>query len=390
MNRGSDSALQAVRRRHELRVLEAIVANGSRTRKDLEIDTNLSRTTLSAIVGDLRQRGVVVEADPVSYGTGRNGRPTKVLTLDPKAAATVGIELGRRRVAVSLIAFDGTVIESAHRALDTAPSLSEKVSIAAVVLSEMIKAGQLSPELVIGMGVGIASRHANRDSLADGSEQQADPQGGTLKPLRDILDVPLLWDNNIRLAAIAQAAKPGEGGDLLYVVLSAGISSAVVVDGALLRGGNGIAGELGHISVDFDGPDCWCGRRGCLERFLNEPNVLIEAATRGQAFDSIAAIAKAAQAGNQIAGDIIDWAGELLARAVVSACVLIDPGKVVVAGELAQFGERLLNPVRLALQAQHLDIGPRQTEITTASFSPTAGSSGAGVVALKRWAFDAL
>lgn len=382
-----DSALQAVRRRHELRVLESLVTHGNRTRRELETDTKLSRTTLSAIVGELRSRGVLTENDQSFHAAGRNGRPTKVLSLNPKAGAAVGIELGRRRISISVTGFDGSIVTRECQDIPRSIALDGKVKLAADMAKALIDDGRITPGTVVGTGVGIASRHANPHSLSDGPERQLDPQGATLAPLREVLPAPLLWDNNIRLAAMAYG-KDSE--NLLYVVLSAGISSAVVTNGALLRGGNGLAGELGHISVDFAGPACWCGRQGCLESFINEGNVLVEAAHRGQAFTSIAELAQAAADGNGIAANIVDWAGELLARAIVGACVLLDPSRVVIAGELSQFGEPLLVPVRKALAEQHLDLGPRRTTISTADFAPSAGSDGAAQTALKHWALATL
>ncbi|MDJ0358198.1 ROK family protein [Paenarthrobacter sp. PH39-S1] len=363
--------------------------NGSRTRRELEADTKLSRTTLSVIVGNLRQYGILTEADQSSYGPGRNGRPVKVLRLNPVAGVAVGVELARSRISVSVVGFDGSPVAREHIELSAPMDLAAKVEHAAGMLRTLVGAGEVRPESLVGMGVGIASRHADPRSLADaGGDLQHDPQGVSLAPLRDAVATPLLWDNNIRLAAMAAATENGNpNGDLLYVVLSAGISCAVVVDGALLRGGNGIAGELGHISVDFSGPRCWCGHRGCLERFLNVANVLAEAEKRGQAFESIESMAAAAEAGNRTARAVVDWAAELLSRALTSACVLVDPNRVVVAGELAQFGEPLLEPVRKSLAEQQLEIGPRATIITRAPFSPTSGSDGAAIMALRHWAF---
>lgn len=378
-----DSALQAVRRRHELRVLETLVTHGSRTRRELETDTKLSRTTLSAIVGDLRHRGVLTETDQVPTTGGRNGRPTKTLSLNPEAGAAVGIELGRRRISISVMGFDGAIVNHEHRDISSPSSLESKVQYAADMLRDLVSNGSIKPETVVGTGVGIASRHADPTSLSDGVAQQLDPQGATLAPLRAVLPAPLLWDNNIRLSAMTYG---NDDDNLLYVVLSAGVSAAMVTGGGLLRGGNGIAGELGHISVDFAGPPCWCGRHGCLESYINVSNVLVEAAHRGQAFDSIQALSAAAAAGHGIARNVVDWAGVLLARAVVSACVLLDPSKVVIAGELSQFGEPLLTPVRKALAEQHLDLGPRSINISTAPYAPTAGSDGAAKTALKHWA----
>ena len=373
------SALQSVRRRHELRVIETLVAHGTRTRRDLEADTKLSRTTLSTIVGDLRDRGVLAEIDPPTAVTGRNGRPTKHLSLNPSAGAAVGIELGRHRISVSLCGFNGSTVAHEQRSIPGTLGLDAKVQAAADIVKGMIADGRITPNAVGGVGVGIASRHADPRALADGAELQPDPRGASLAPLRQLLPAPLMWDNNIRLAAMNYGL---DGEELLYVVLSAGISSAIVTQGKLLRGGNGIAGELGHMSVDFAGTPCWCGRRGCLESYLNEDNVLREAAHRGQAFPTVAELAKAAQAGDGIAGNIVDWAGELLARAIVDACVLLDPARVVIAGELSQFGDRLLAPSRRDLAAQQLGLGPRTTTVESAPYLPTAGSDGAARMAL--------
>ncbi len=381
-----DSALQAVRRRHELRVLDSVVAHGSRTRRELEEDTKLSRTTLSAIVGDLRLRGVLTEHSQEFHAAGRNGRPTKALSLNPTAGAAVGIELGRRRISISVLGFDGTAVAHERSDVSSSVPLDGKIALAADMVANLIRDGRINPETVIGTGVGIASRHANPASLSDGIDHQSEPRGATLDPLRQVLPAPLLWDNNIRLAAMAYER---DNDDLLYVVLSAGVSSAMVTGGKLLRGGNGIAGELGHISVDFAGPACWCGRHGCLESFVNEANILMEVARRGQPLASIADMAVAAEQGDGIATNVVSWAGELLARAVVGACVLLDPSRVVIAGELSQFGEPLLEPVRHALAEQNLDLGPRATEVTTAPFAPNAGSDGAARMALKHWALAA-
>lgn len=387
-----DGALQVVRRGHELRVLESLAKNGSRTRRELEVDTKLSRTTLSAIVGSLREFGVLTEADQSSYGMGRNGRPVKVLRLNPTAGVAVGVELARNRISVSLVGFDGSALAHENIEVSAPMEMSAKVDQAAQMLRTLMKSGKVRSESIVGMGVGIASRHADPHSLCDvGDTFQLDPQGFSLAPLRAEVSAPVLWDNNIRLAAMAAATQSGNPkGDLLYVVLSAGISCAVVVDGALLRGGNGIAGELGHISVDFSGPACWCGRRGCLERFLNVPNVLAEAQRRGQGFESIATMAAAAEAGNLTALAVVDWAAELLARGLTNACVLVDPSSVVIAGELAQCGERLLHPTRKMLAEQKLEIGPRETTITQAAFLTTSGSDGAAAIALRHWAFASL
>lgn len=376
MTNAEPGVLAAVRRQHELRVLGVLSESGPTSRKNLEHATGLSRTTLSAIVGDLLRRSAVIEHDPAPAGPGLSGRPTRILGINPSSGSALGINLGRGHLSACFVDYSGAIIASDSELIALDLDVNEKLLRATALVQRLAAAHGLSLNALLGVGVGISSMHP--DPQASGQEPV------DLAPLRALSTAPILWDHNIRISAMAEASRCLDQ-DLLYVSLSHGISCGILVGGTIARGGAGLAGELGHMCVDPDGPECWCGGRGCLERYLSIQNLLAEAARRGRSYSDIAEWTTAAHDGEPVAVELAAWAAELLGRAVANLTMLLDPQRIVLAGELAALGELLLEPLRRSLAGQRLDIRERRTTLAVSAFAAGAGSYGAAHMALSRW-----
>ncbi|GAA3243320.1 hypothetical protein GCM10020256_67990 [Streptomyces thermocoprophilus] len=159
-------------------------------------------------------------------------------------------------------------------------------------------------------------------------------------------DLPLVVDNEANFGGLAELWL-GEGTprDFLHVSAEIGIGAAVVVDGRLLRGTRGFAGELGHVPVRPDGPGCACGGRGCLEQYAGEEAVL-RAAGLSSAGDRVAVLADHAAEGDETVRRALREAGEALGIALTGAVNLLDPDCVVLGGALAGVGPWLLPSLR--------------------------------------------
>jgi glucokinase len=152
------------------------------------------------------------------------------------------------------------------------------------------------------------------------------------------------------LAEFAYGAGRGSNGDLMYVTVSTGIGSGVLVGGRLVRGKQGFAGEIGHLPMLRDGPPCDCGRAGCLESVASGRGIARIARSLGAIDGTTAAdVAAAAARGDQLLGpiwwDAMDWLG----RAVASAANLLDPELIVIGGGLTRSGSLLFEPVQRAV-----------------------------------------
>lgn len=383
-----DGVLRNLRRQHELLVLTTLVERGPCSRRDLEQVTGLSRTTMSAIVGDLVRRRAVLDDVQAEPARRSRGRPAALLRLNPRAASTVGIELGRGHVSVAVGDIGRTIV--VHETVPVEPhngDLHEELSAALSLLDAVTAERGLELDELCAVGLGLWGQHP--DPIADSSGESTHDAVVTelVERIRTRLGVPVVWDHNIRLAAMAEAraVESPPCTDLVYVVLSHGVGGGAVVEGNLARGASGTAGEIGHVSVEPSGPPCWCGGRGCLEGYLSVGSLLSRARAVAPEIEDVDDVLAALERPNPAVRELVEWSGELLGRALATVATMLDPHRVVVGGELAVLGEHLLGPIRTALDRQKLSIRDRRLELDTALISEGAAAVGAVSVALDRY-----
>lgn len=174
-------------------------------------------------------------------------------------------------------------------------------------------------------------------------------------PLRDLvaerLGLPAALDHDVRAAARAEA-KLGAGQGLRrswFVAIGTGIAAAYVVDGRTDAGAHGSSGEIGHVTVRLDGPECGCGRRGCLESITSASAVARRYAERTGETITAAQVVTRAMAGNDAAAAIWAETVDVLADGLLIGVTLYDPDMIVLGGGLSEARELLLEPVAAAL-----------------------------------------
>jgi glucokinase len=193
----------------------------------------------------------------------------------------------------------------------------------------------------------------------------------------------------------------GRGVDTMACfAIGTGIGGGLVINGKLHIGIGGTAGELGHQTIDFNGPVCGCGNRGCLEAFASGPAIAamgLKAVTQGLT-TSIGAlvnydlnkitpdiIGQAARQGDQVAKDIYDLAGMYLGVAIANVLVSVGPRKVVIGGGVSAAGDLLLDPIRRTVKERVTVMPVEQVEIV-----PAALGANAGIIGVAMWAAQRL
>ncbi|SEC46343.1 Sugar kinase of the NBD/HSP70 family, may contain an N-terminal HTH domain [Streptomyces sp. 2231.1] len=341
---GSGRALpdtqQGMRRRNLARVMHAVSAQGPLSRAAVASHIGLTRAAVSTLVDDLIRWGLLEELGPERPG--RVGRPGSALAVNGRGPAGIGAEIGVDHLAVCAVDLRGTVRArgvryGANRGRRPGPVIEELTDLVREVVADAEREDLRPAGLAVAVP-GLVARDGRTVVRAPNLDWH-DTDLGALLPAAG----PLTVDNEANFGALAELWL-GEGvasQDFLHVSAEIGIGAAVVVDGGLLRGTRGFAGELGHVPVRPDGPPCPCGGRGCLEQYAGEEAVL-RAAGLEPGEDLVGLLAERAAAGDERVREALRDAGTALGIALTGAVNLLDPETVVLGGALAGLSPWLL------------------------------------------------
>ncbi|MGJ5830560.1 ROK family transcriptional regulator [Streptomyces ossamyceticus] len=323
---------QGMRRRNLSRVMHTVNAEGPLSRAAVASHIGLTRAAVSTLVDELIRAGLLEELGPERPG--RVGRPGSALALSGRGPAGIGAEIGVDHLAVCAVDLRGAVRARAvrhgtNRGRSPEPVIDELTALVRQVVAEAEEEGLWAAGLAVAVP-GLVARDARTVVRAPNLDWH-DTDLGALLP--DGLSLTV--DNEANFGGLAElwlgAATPR---DFLHVSAEIGIGGAVVVDGRLLRGTRGFAGELGHVPVRPEGPQCACGGRGCLEQYAGEEAVL-RAAGLEPGEDRVELLAERAAAGDQEVRRALRGAGTALGIALTGAVNLLDPETVVLGGALA-------------------------------------------------------
>ncbi|MEU8354816.1 ROK family protein [Nonomuraea sp. NPDC048882] len=372
--------LSQLRRGHEELVLGLLRKHGPLSRGELGKHCGLSRTTLYDILAELVAEGAVVTATSQDAPRGR-GRPAETLTLNPDAGQAIGIDFARRGLHVAAVNVAHEIVGSASEPHDADLPWEERVALAERLVGSLTGAGsgalRLGALSAIGVGVVGAQVEDRPEQYGEQDEPDSAPHPAQLL-LRQRFGVPVLLDNNTRLAALGEAiwGAAAGGQDVLYLRLSHGVGGGLVVGGSLHRGAYGLSGEFGHITVEPGGSRCDCGGTGCLETVASIRAVLdAYRGAGGQAAD-IPELVKAVRAGETAALTLLSGVGARIGEVLAAVCNAIGPSVIVVGGELTETGPALIGPIERALHDHVMPVSRHRVSLRRATLGEVAGALG--------------
>ncbi|GAA3685639.1 ROK family transcriptional regulator [Nonomuraea antimicrobica] len=322
-------------------VLATIHRSGPHTRAALAERTGLTKTTVSSLVADLLEAGVVTESGAVRGG--ERGRPGVAVSLSGHRVAAMGLEINIDYLAACVVDLTRTVRLRRTRPADNRNSAPARIL---AELRDLVKETTAEAESA-GLRV-IGAALAVPGTVEGGVLRSAPHLGWRDVRVSGLVDVPFALDNEANLAALGELWFGSGANDFLYVSGEIGVGAGLVVEGDLFRGTFGLAGELGHVVVVPDGPDCRCGGRGCLEAYAGQDALLGE-------LTSVRELVARLESGDPGAAQAVERAGHALGVALTSAVHLLDPGRIVLGGIFAPLFRWLAEPVSEELRAR---LGP--------------------------------
>lgn len=346
--RNGSSAL--IRDLNRASVLALIGQRGPIARVEIARQLALSPATVTVLTRELVVDGVVRELEQAPSS---GGRPGILLGLVGEAAHALGVKIAADRLTLVRVNLNGDPLELMERGFDAAaPHAAERLGDE---LAEVLGAERDRQPRLLGVGLGVPGIV---DSQSDGTVEspvlgwRSLPLGARLQ---ERLGVPVLIDNDVNTLVVAERLYGrGRGVEhFLTITIGRGVGLGIVVAGELYRGARGGAGEWGHMRVVDDGPECVCGKRGCLEALVSDA-ALVEAGRSAGLLsptDGVEDLHALAVAGSREAQRIYERAGTTLGRSVAGLVNVLSPQLVILSGEGIRAWDQLRDAFEVALRA---------------------------------------
>lgn len=373
-------------------VLRLIWQERTISRAEIARRADLSRSTVSEVVGALLPTGLVSEGGP---GESLGGRRPIMLHFEDEACCIVGAELGASHVAVALTDLRGRVLHWEHRNHPVRSDPEGTLRLATELCEASLASRRGAAKRLVGIGVAVPSPVDPLHPFALSEVVLPVWKGRSgLEALGERFGVPVMVDNDANLGALAEYWWGAGRGvrDFAYVKVGTGVGSGHVIGGELYRGSTGFAGEIGHLSIDPQGEPCICGLRGCLAMHVGSPALVKRARTLlpeypGSALEdgdvTIQSIEAAALAADPLALRVTREAAEFLGIAVAGMLNLMNPSVVIVGGGITGLGDRFLAPLRETVRQRTRVSSAAHATIVMSELGPQSVAVGAASLVLK-------
>jgi len=348
---------ELIRTQNRALVINLLRLEGPLSRTHISTRTGLAPSALTRLVRDLLDEGLVLET---GKSTSQGGRPAVLISLNEDYAVTLGIKVERRRLLGANVDLGGRILGRSEVSFDHEPSPEDVIEGVDTI------AAALSPSHCLGVGVSISGfvdpltgtdlyspiLHWENVSLRD--------------PLQERLDLPVWIENDVNALALAERWY-GAGRAFRHFVcitVGEGIGAGVVIGGEIYRGAFGGAGELGHTTIDPDGPVCRCQERGCLEVYASDQFLREEAQRLG--YGDINNLAVAARDGCGDARDAFQRMGRYLGFGAKNLVNLLNPEALVLGGERMEAADLFLKPLQEEVRRHSFPAEAAQLQIVPA------------------------
>lgn len=375
---GSQTSLREANRG---RIVDAVKKHGGLTQVELAATTGLSPATVSNIVKELAESGVLSTSKSM-----RSGRRAQYVTLAHSTGLVCGIHFSQRQLRVALADTAMTVLSEHEMPLARDHRSDNEIRRVGLLLADMLDSVSADRDELLAVGVAVSAPMDGttgmvaRPGILRGWEGIA-----VAESIERALRVPVAVDNASNLSASAEHQQGALRGhdDAMFIEVSDGIGSGILINGRLFRGASGSAGELGHTVIVENGPLCRCGNLGCLEAIAGG-DAVIESLRDHYSGLKLGDVIVRAMSGDDACIRAIADAGGHIGIAAANAAAMYDPSRIVIGGHLARAGELFLGPIRSVVDRALATRLAAPPEIVAGQLGPRAGLVGAIGLAVER------
>lgn len=379
-------------------ILKLIKHNNQISRSALGKESGLTPPSVTRIVDELIHVDELVES--LGVGSSNGGRPPVIVKFKSGNNYIIGIDLGATYIRGCLVDLNANFISEIQVPTELEKGFSSIIEKVIEVIKKLQKRKEADAK-IWGVGIGVAGLVNSKTGIIESSPDFGWSNIDLRKELNKRLDLPFFYDNSTRLMALGELNMGVKTNQKNFAVINIGygIASGLVVEGNLLKGFSGFAGEFGHISVDTDSSvQCKCGMYGCLEALAsghriaslgklalanNNSELLKELCMGNESLITAELVAKAAKKGDAASIEIYDEVAEHLCKGIGTIANLLNPETVYIGGGISLNGDLLFNLIEKK-KGKYLLPANSKVKILPSTHGDQATSIGAVSLVLKK------
>jgi glucokinase len=311
-----------------------------------------------------------------------------------KDKCVIGIDLGGTKICGAIASFEGDIISK--YTISTKAEEGEKAVLERIitVIEKVIEESKLDKDEIISIGIGSPGPLDAKEGKIITTPNLPFKNFNIVKPIKDKFNIPVYLDNDANAAAIGEYVfGAGKGTDsMVFITVSTGIGGGAVLNGKVYRGNTCNALEIGHMTIEKNGPRCNCGNYGCAEALASGTAIARfakEAVEKGEttslsSFEKITAyeVFKEAEKGDSVAKSVLNKALNYLGICVSNIIASFDPEMVIIGGGVSKGGAIVFDKVKDVVQQRCFKVMWENTKIVPAALGTDAGVIGAVALAI--------
>ncbi|QQE77739.1 ROK family transcriptional regulator [Alicyclobacillus sp. SO9] len=373
---------------NKLTILKTFYSENVMTKPEVARVTGLTFATVSTLIDELEEEGVLSNH---GYADSKGGRKPLQYGVNASAFYFVGIDVQVENIVIVVMNFKGEVVKSYNDSFDTTTGPHDTIAQLRHRIDEMLSSLGKTYEDVYGIGVATPGPiSADRSSIISPPNMPSWRNVPFQSMMEREFRIPCYLEKDANAAAYGEVQYGAGKGlqNLIYIVVDVGIGGGLVVDGQVYRGARNGAGEIGHILMDIDGPECRCGKTGCLEAMASIGAIEVELEKKLGERMNIDKILQETKAENLVVKDVVSRSGKYLGFAIGSICNVLNPEMVVIGGRFVSEDDTYYKAVQSATRSQVLGDFVNHLQIESAALGQFSAAVGAASLAFHDTVFD--
>ncbi|WP_341876156.1 ROK family transcriptional regulator [Defluviitalea saccharophila] len=363
------------------RILQLLSKKRESTKQEIAKELEISIPTVTTNINTLIEEGILEEAG-VAESTG--GRKPVIVRFLPNSRYSFGVDFSLTSVRIALTNLDSEIIYETSFKMEGFANMSEVIRKIEGITKDILKQKNISADKVLGIGFSLPGT-VNEEEMLLEMAPNLKIKNISFKAFDDILEFPVYIENEANAAALAELSLgiAKQMRNLVYVSITKGIGTGIVIQDYLYKGKNKRAGEFGHMTVVADGKQCNCGKKGCWELYASD-RALIEQFNKkaGKTNTSLQEIFEALKKDDPNAKAVWQEYLNYLAVGIQNIILILDPHYIVIGGEISQY-EEMLEPLKEKIFIENNFYSKNDIKIMISTLKGNASILGASLLPLQ-------